>query len=478
MVTGAGPALDTTIIDVVDINANPAVCLAHHVRTGTGAQAYGEASDVAITPDGGLAIVNSRNWIHVVDLPSGAIRVEFNIGSLPAGTCNPSAIADSVACTDDRAIVTTTRLENNVSKAWVYILDLTNMTIALEHKLAPPTGNYEHDPHDVAITRDGRFAVVTASKIVGLYDLQYTKDIAHHLDLQIVRTYRLNVDSVEVTNNRALVTGDKWFVDTQSGATWFKWAVDVYDISAAATTPWTPASRSYDPGWDSQIPGNNRAHDLAIAPENDRALVRSEKENLVLHGFDAPPTTLTILASPNGANPLAGPPAAYDPTNRKVFTSDSVVIPPAISEGSQLGITIGTKSTGGTPSLYVVYVDFVNIGAHVPTVNELGPYTSSVADESCVAADLALSRDKTRVVVRSAAPIADFGATNGSDILEFLVTPPTLLYRYGATGNVFALDSVEVGRDRAISASEFLQQNPPVYPPPFFGQGWIQIVDL
>jgi hypothetical protein len=472
---------DTTIIDVVDINATPA-CLAHHVLTGSVQQSHGEPSDLAITPDGGYAVVNSHNWIHVIDLPSGGIAAAFNIGAMPAGICDPSFIADSVACTNERAVVVTARYPNGFpgrAETWVYVVDVTAMVAKLEHELSGPNEEISYPPHDLAITRDGTKAVVVASKVVGLYDLYNASPVAQYVD-DVGRTYRINVDSVEVTNSRALVIGDLSRTVPPYG-TWSNWCVEVFDITSGLTR----IAIDFDPGWNDPVNATvHRAHDLAIAPEGERALVRTEFDNVVIKSIDVPVVPFTALRSPALANPLAG-------TNSQlqfpVFTSDSVVIAPVTADSEvpvQKAVTIGTVA-GTSGQSYVTYVDFIDLAATNPTPTELGPYQSAhpSGTGNCIAADLKLTRDQSRVAVRTAEPYADAGSATGTDFLLFTLFPPALQAQggqWGATGNVMSgVDCLEVGRDRAITISETRlsgPSNPDV--PPWWGDGYIQVFDL
>jgi hypothetical protein len=80
---------DTTYIDVLAFDVSTTVptvtCLAHHEVGSTTSfnLRAGWVNDVEITPDESFAIVNSTNWIHVIDMATGDIARAFNIGSAP-----------------------------------------------------------------------------------------------------------------------------------------------------------------------------------------------------------------------------------------------------------------------------------------------------------------------------------------------------------------------------------------------------------
>ena len=167
---------DVTYVDILHIDPNePPVCgcLANYALTGTTNQTKaGDVNDVAITPNGLFAVVNHKNWIHVFNLRSGAIAGQFNIGSYPSGIARPGACAGSVAVTDSRAIVLTSRGGLGGTRMWVYILNLVDgPSVMLEQQMALSQPTFETDPHDVAITPDGTRAVVTGGRVVGLFNL-------------------------------------------------------------------------------------------------------------------------------------------------------------------------------------------------------------------------------------------------------------------------------------------------------------------
>ena len=249
-ISSLGFAPDETYIEIFDVDAPAAGDIVQFVVTptlaGYNTDRAGFTHDLAITRDSKWAVANSENWIHLVRLidstttPPTVAYTGFNIGANLAGPCNPNGAVDSVAVTNERAVITTARPSAallGLPVTWVYIVDLTPTTgpvVVLEHELAPPVGfeptdedDGEH-PHDVAITptRDGggTLAVVTTNHATAFYDLTTNSFVTRDFNPDFRRSYQQQVDSVELTGKTAVTIAD--FV---SSGVPKKWAVRIYE---------------------------------------------------------------------------------------------------------------------------------------------------------------------------------------------------------------------------------------------------------
>src|SRR5688572_2925505 len=136
---------DETYVELLDLTSSPPSLLTQLVFSSTSpAPQYdddhaGLANDLAITRDSEWAVVNSDNWIHVIfvaNLPATWTVYSFNIGDIDYGQsppapnfnnpCSPNWAVDSVAVTNERAVVTTARGSGpgGTFRTWVYIVDL------------------------------------------------------------------------------------------------------------------------------------------------------------------------------------------------------------------------------------------------------------------------------------------------------------------------------------------------------------------
>jgi hypothetical protein len=450
------PSNDITLIDVIELGANP-TCLANHAITGLPGQgSAGIPTDVAITPDGSYAIVNARNYVYVVELASGTIALTIPTAGTPLGG------ADTVACTNERAIVTTERFSVTYGRTWVFLIDLSDLSqpvVSMELADSINNPNNHYSPNDLAITPNGLLAVVSSNNIVGLYDLVARVELGRDMRFKR-RFYRTQVDTVEVTNDRAVVTGDRMWV-LPGGGIVFRWSIDVYSISPDLAIGLVHL-REYE---NLQGTVNNSAHDLAISPEGTRAVVRSEKENILIDPLSSPPAGALELTSPNGSNPLAATGGAYP----NVFTSDSVVIA-AASGGQQFAMTLGSAVINPSPNNNLVgFVDFVELGS-----TSLQQVQHGMGVTHVVPGDLQLTRNGNRVVVRFAETSPDPGVIGGLDLTIFAIATQTEIATFGGSGNLYAMDSIGVGRDRVVSVSENLVSAGALH----YGTGWVHVVDL
>jgi hypothetical protein len=448
--TGGTGAIDETYIEVIgDIGSTSPIFVDQFQITPVSGSydttRAGFAHDLAITRDAKWAVVNSENWIHLVALDSTtwtATRTSLNIGGGSAGPCNPNSAVDSVAVTNERAVVTTWRWNPafNTYTTWVYIVDLTPTSgpvVVLEHDLAPPrewepTGDDHDFPHDVAITptRDGggRTAVVTTNHATAFYDLTTNSFLDSDFDVEFTRAYQVQVDSVEVTGKNAVVIADR----TTSGTPKY-WAVKIYDLTSSTIA--LPIAYYSD---TSTPEGGSRAHDLAIDWDSDRGLVRTSYTNVVLTSLSSPPTSPLDLPSPNGSDAYRYETYASS-TGRPVFSSDSTVLGTE-DDGVLYGVTIGARvgSSG-----FIGTVDIINLLASSPSVTQVDilPDTSE-ENAGCVPLDLAISFDQASVVVRSTDPVTQSAPTGDGPDYEKIPLAGGASTRFGGSGTVFGLDSL------------------------------------
>ncbi|NUP95429.1 MAG: hypothetical protein HUU28_04620 [Planctomycetaceae bacterium] len=456
--------IDETYIEVFDVD-NPTTAansLVQFVISPSAADpdiSSGFAHDVAITRDSRWAVVNAENWIHVLELvdptanPPQVIYHGFDIGNNAAGPCNPNGAVDSVAVTNERAVVTTARwstdsVGNPIRVTWVYIIDLTPATgpvIVLETELTPPDrfvgGEFNEElPHDVAITpsRDGggTIAVVTTTHATAFFSLISNSLVTIDFETDFRRQYQVQVDSVELTGKTAVT-----IADNVSGGT-SKWAVRIYDLG---TVGFPIAAGYVDPNPPF---GGSRAHDFAIDWDFDKGLVRTSYSNVVLTSLTSPPPTGTVLLSPNGSDAYAY--QSYGGTfSERLFSSDSVAL--GIEQGGVLrGATIG----GGfnfSSSRYEGFVDLIDLSTATPTLIQ----TTIAPDPldqfwGSVPCDLAIAFNQTDVVVRSAdryqqpgpTPPALWSTVPGPDLVQIDLASGAILKSWGGSGLCRATDSL------------------------------------
>jgi hypothetical protein len=461
----------TYIESLKDINTSTPIIEQSHLigRTGSTTPEWelaGHVNDVEISRDGVFAIVNDRNWIHRIELSNGnltSINIGYDWGPLPGtpgateNLCTPNGAVDSVALVADRAVITTSRLEFGIIRVtWVYLVEIDPFQIILEQRVAPPTlPELDLGPHDVAVSLGGDFAVVTSNRMVSFFNLTNDTYLGVYYRPQLIRNYQIQVDSVEITDNYAVVLSDD-----NSGAS-LQWHIDVFDLASISAPP-LGAVASYGGDLDDSLP--NRAHDLAINKERTRVVVRTSFDNFVLPLTTPFPGSLTPLNS--GVLSDAHLYITYSQLGPyEVFSSDSVVVQPEIS-GAQVAATIGGSLDSGT-GRYVAHVDFIDFStAPFAAIAEsiLAP-GSGQSDFGALPLDLELTRDRREVVVRSAAPYVDAtpnaASVGGGDVVFFDLSTRLLVQAHGGSGYATALDCVNVGttggaapRKRVLSVSE------------------------
>jgi hypothetical protein len=515
---GAGPSAhqfgdpllpQETLIETFDIGSGTPQFLRQWVIESTLATAptqedftadkSGFTHDVAITRDGAWAVINSDNWIHVLNLGNPkdpASLIPFNIGDIsydPANPnndlnwhCTPNEAVDSIAVTNDRAVVTTARRRldggtttnpNGPWTTWVYIVDLTTSppSIVLQHDLAPPTswtvvGNDDDRPHDIAITPHTDLqlgavplAVVTTNHTVAVYNLDTNTFLARSFNGDEFRQYQLQVDSVEMTGERAVVICDYEQLDPNSPPLRFpsRWRVEVFDLNPTTgfeldinnqiiSTQYTgPAAERHE-----------RSHDLAIDKGFDKALIRASFDNIVLTSILNPPPPNQLQPLPSQGNSNAHAYIEFGVAqSERVFSSDSVVIGTAQTiDGTTrlMAATIGGRIQVLNPNLYEGAIDVIDLAAGTLAVTQetIAP-TGGLGSIGCVPVDLAIAFNQEELLVRSVEPDPQGPNTGGPDVSRWKLQPSIgLLGRCGGGGTIAACDSLGVPGTGFVSTSK------------------------
>ncbi len=504
---------DETYIEVFDIGSSPPAFITQFVVPLAPPQSEalyeveqaGNANDVAITRDGAWAVVNSDNWIHVVNLanpkgPNGLIG--FNIGqfsytagstpvawsSLPQSNfepwpCTPNEAVDSIALTNERAVVTTARDFRgdpdgpffDVPTTWVYIIDFNGPNgpeIVLEHDLAPPEtwtliGNDDDRPHDVAITPHTEIqqgaaplAVVTTNHSVAVYNLDTNAFLERSFDGADWRQYQLQVDSVELTGDlemtggRAVVISD--FIPSASATP--TWRVKVFALDK--TVGFLPLPNGANGVYTGDVEEfAQRAHDLALDKGIDKALIRTSFSNVIVPSLVNPPLptsppgshTLTEIVSVNGSNAHAYLDYAGF-WGYEVFSSDSVVLGTNQS-GVLMAATIGARMV--QPGTWHGAVDLMDLAAGVITVSRVNIVPNQPSHGGCVPVDLAIAFNQDELVVRSVDPFPETASlATGPDVVIIDLATALIAASFGGGGTAMGLDSLAVPQSGFVNTAK------------------------
>lgn len=387
-------------------------------------------NDVAVTPDGTLAVVrggntdaNTAGGTFVFRLSDGA-QIGFRAGAAPfydyTNSLPYSFDTDGVAVSDRHAIslsiVQTT--PTSPARTRVSIWDLhpgAGDPIVIEETGGPNRGDLRGAPHDVAITPDGLHAVARSEEGLCIWALAggtatrvfgggLTDDPGPFLDSAM--------DSIEVTNDLVVTLANVThplipFPQTQ---------VEVVDWSGAR--------------WSGRIAG--RPHDLGISPNGRLALVRTS-DGVALY-------RLGSLGAPGPITPIdwIDAPSA---TNGYLSGLDSV----AMSDDSAVTLT-------NEPNLADTRVWFWSLAREqlelVSTKKLVGTRPT----------DVVITPDARRVVVSGNSSVSVFHLGTGGRSFETRPTASTAYYQW--------CDGIAASANRAVGVGQWNDQ-----------AGWVSLVD-
>lgn len=197
--TTTAPATRITVWDLRPAGGGPPIVA---FETGPGTDLDGEPHDLALSPDGLHAAVRSVNAVARVELAQAASGIQWTTGLWnDPGALGESAM-DSIAMTND-AIVSISRRNGPQGGMQVDLWDAVG-----NQSFHVNTG----DPHDLAITPDGRLAAVRTSFNVQLFDLlalpATSGTMIAPVDINVFAANTLSfmagLDSLELTNTRVV----------------------------------------------------------------------------------------------------------------------------------------------------------------------------------------------------------------------------------------------------------------------------------
>ncbi len=464
--TGGAANEDTTYVDIFALtypSGTPQVqVIASHALGGEA----GEVNDVAITPDGALAVVISKNWIHVFELVTGTKVTEFNVGA--TGAKSPLFARNSIALTNTRAVVGMSSDVVGVDrKPWVYILDLTvdPPLLKLAYMQGNPNETTNQSVHDLAITPNGRQAVVASSGSVALYDLASSSVVGSPFwDSVDGRNWNYFVapdpvadlwHSVEVSNTHAVVLANRLVNQVEV------WGVRVFPISGGFGSPVSyegSSSLSGDTAWD-----------LAMPADGAVASIKTRSHDLAL--LDVPNATSSNLFKAGLLGGAGFPSTSAGDTSVLGLNDATVVLEPTGSDPNapRWAVFMGQSAAN------VVRLRFYNLSAS--SWADPGPSVCTFAlsesgtGASAMPADLELAPNGNDVMTRLTAAIGDSGAQDGVDWSRWHCnTPSEIPHSFGGKGVCRAADNLRTRRGAFVSIS--------TDPSPSTSAGWIHIVAI
>ncbi|MCY2961995.1 MAG: hypothetical protein NTY35_17700 [Planctomycetota bacterium] len=384
-------------------------------------------NDVAITPDGTIAVVRGGNsdgmavgGTYLFDLASGA-QIGFSAGVAPrydyGGGPSYSFDTDSVAVTNRYAVCLSLAADVITTPAAtrVTIWDLHPISgppVVILETGTPSRSDLAGAPHDVAITPDGLHAVVRSEGALGIWTLTggtATRIFAGALTNDPGPFLDTAMDSVEVTNDLVVTLANVTGPVPQT-------QVEVFG--------WTGARVS------GRIPG--RPHDLAISPDGTRALVRTGA-GVALYQL----TSLPIAGPLNPVDWIAAPSA----TNGYQSGLDSV----AASNDSAVTLT-------QAPNLADTRVWFWSIAR-----GQLEPISSTLIPNTRPT-DVVITPDARSVVVTGNATVSIFHLGTGGRAFEHRPVGANAYYPW--------CDGAVASADHAVGFGQYGPQN-----------GWISLVN-
>ena len=347
-IVGVGTVENRTYVDIFALATSPSVSVSV-LRSYTFTD-FGEAHDIAITPDGTKAVVTGDRRIRVFDLlsPGASPLAVFNVSGSPRwafidgnDVLWTDVPADSVQVTNDVAIVQyaqTVSACGSRPQPIVYLLDLNDLSaVALTDDLGADLVAFDgcdgRWPHDLAISPDGSRAVAGGVKSLALYDLTSMTRIdwtggesggrAGGLFQTISQTtaggfppvnYGTVVDSVAISDSHVVAIAD------QGGAV-------IYEIGGGTLNP-------------VQTIAHNGVHDVAILSNGSVAVAHTRNSTHLIDLTTSTPL-VTTLADAAGSD-------ARGSTNAFVSDSALLTVTPARC------VTINTQAGGSTGSLQIV----------------------------------------------------------------------------------------------------------------------------
>lgn len=385
-------------------------------------------NDVAITPDGTIAVVRGGRTsgpnvggIHVIELATGT-QIGFSAGLCPRydfdGTVPYTFNTDGVAVTDRYAVALSLVSDTPPAQTRVTIWDLhpapSAPPIVILDTASAPLTHLVGAPHDVAITPDGNHAVVRSEEHLAVWNLSNgnaTPIFAGPLTNDPGPFQYTAMDSVEVTNSRVVtlanVVGAPPATQTQ---------VEVVHFTGAR--------------WSGRIAG--RPHDLAITPDGTRAVVRTSA-GLALYRI------VNI-----GPNPVLTPIDWLDApsaTDNYLSGFDSVT--------ATNDFAVSLTNTANLADTRVWFWSIVR--------GELELLSSTLLANTRPT-DLAITPDGRRIAVTGNASVNVFHLGSGGNAFEHRPVGTTAYYQW--------CDGVAVSSDRAVGVGQHGPQN-----------GWITGVD-
>jgi hypothetical protein len=445
---------NTSYVDVVDLTevygAGPK-CLKNWEKSNASF-----VNDVALSPDGRYAVVNHKGWIHVFEIDGTTIPDPVEI-STQGG--DPSFQKDSVVMTQSTApqspvkcVVVTNRKVGIKNRTWVYVLDLSGAAMLDATLQLNAPGPFEepedNPPHDVQLSPDETFAVVSAGGVVALIDLSVSPAVVRgeYVDTSAARQYDLQADSLVVTNTQAVTLAA---TGGQSA-----WKADVFDVSSTALT------------WKYGANGSTQPHDIDRSVDGQTVVLRTLADIVVIDDIHlaAGSITTTPLSSPSGRL------STFDTTFDSVVVSRAWVkpVPDGMPGGGprHYAAAIGRETVQGVPGTRVDIVDLtlaapaivhselivdVNYsGGAWPSSIQLRPGGQSFAVR-CNAAPHDIDPDN---------PPSGYDPATGEDVWFFTLHDPVgSIFQYEMTSSPLAIsDPVDVGRSAVVNiASPYSQ---------------------
>jgi hypothetical protein len=437
------------VLDLTDVYGAGPKCLPGGSWQKAGA---GYVNDVAITPDGRYAVVNHKGWISVFTIDGTSVPAPVEIPTLGA---DPSYQKNSVVMTQSRGtqspikcVVVTNAKSGALDRTWVYVLDLSTSTPALEATLEINASNQGDDnpPHDVQLTPDDSMAVVSAGGVVALIKLDplgmTTGIVGEYRDVGALRVYDLLADSLVVTNTQAVALADIGGLQN--------WQADVFDIS---TTTGLTHKRT-----DS---GVGQPHDLARSNDGVTVVIRTTEDIVVIDHIQlaAPSIVTTLLPSHSGRL------SVFETTFDSVDVSRAWVQPfPDGTPGDgtrHYAAVLGHDTSTAVPG---TRVEIVDLGVSPPVI----VHTELIVDPSypggAFPSSIQLRAGGQGFAVRcnaaphdidpDAAP-AGYDPATGEDVWFFtLLDPVGSVFQYEMTASPLAIsDPMDLGRSAVVNVS-------------------------